>query len=153
MGLDIVKLDIAYCTDIAEILNSDNRLHMALTPNCPHKETAGQEYFDKCMAWESRKNGCNFIIINNGKPIGSISYCEKNYKIAGCGYWIKSNLWGNGYGTEAFSMFLPIIKNAGYKYVTASILKENEASLKIWAKYTTDIKESENRYIPTIKLS
>jgi len=39
------------------------------------------------------------------------------------------------------------------KYVSASILKDNIASLKIWANYTTSIKEDNYRYTPTIELT
>lgn len=39
-----------------------------------------------------------------------------------------------------------------YEYVTARIVKTNEASLRIWAKYTSDIKEDKDRYTPIIWL-
>lgn len=152
MGITIEKLDLVYCNDMAELLNSDEKLHLALSPDRPYTYITGQEYYEGCEAWAIRKNGNNFVILYDAKPIGSISYHKKNSLTAGCGYWIKSSLWGKGYGKEAFSMFLPIIKNADYKYVTASILKDNIASWKIWAKYTKDIQEDEYRYTPLIKL-
>lgn len=152
MGITIEKLDIVYCNDMAELLNSDEKLYLALSPNSPHTSITGQEYYDGCKAWEIRKNGNNFVVLYDEKPIGSISYHEQNSLTAGCGYWIESSLWGKGYCKEAFSMFLPIIKNAGYEYVTASILKDNLASWKIWTKYTKEIKEDEYRYKPLIKL-
>lgn len=153
MAIEIKKLDIAYCNDMSTILNSDEKLHLALTPNTVHIKITDNEYYDGCRAWETRKNGSNYVIFYNDMPIGSISYYKKNDITAGCGYWIKSSLWGKGYGKESFSLFLPIIKKAGFKYVTASILKNNNASLKIWAKYTTNIKEDFYRYIPTIELT
>lgn len=152
MFITVKKLDIVYCDDMAELLNSDKKLHLALSPNSPHTKITGQEYYDGCKAWEKRKKGNNFVILYDEKPIGSISYHEKNNLTAGCGYWIESGLWGKGYGKEAFSLFLTIIKNADFEYVTASILKENIASWGIWSKYTSDIKEDEYRYTPLIKL-
>lgn len=152
MGITIEKLDIVYCKKMAELLNSDEKLHLVLSPNRLHTSITGQEYYDVCKAWEIRKNGNSFVVLYDEKPIGSISYHKKNSSLAGCGYWIKSSLWGKGYGKEVFSMFLPIIKNAGCEYVTASILKGNVASWKIWMKYTIDIKEDEYRYTPLIKL-
>lgn len=152
MGITIEKLDIDYCRDMAELLNSDPKLHFALAPNKPHTRISGKEYYDVCKAWELRKNGSNFVILLDEKPIGSISYHNKDKLIAGCGYWIKSSIWGRGYGKEAFSMFLPFIKNAGFESVTASILKDNIASWKIWANYTKDINKDVDRYTPIIKL-
>ncbi|MDF2590434.1 MAG: hypothetical protein K0S41_4277 [Anaerocolumna sp.] len=152
MGITIEKLDIDYCRDMAELLNSDQKLHFTLAPNKPHTRISGKEYYDVCKAWELRKNGSNFVILLDEKPIGSISYHNKDKLIAGCGYWIKSSIWGRGYGKEAFSMFLPFIKNAGFEYVTASILKDNIASWKIWANYTKDINKDVDRYTPIIKL-
>ena len=152
MGITIEKLDIVYCNDMAELLNTDEKLHLALSPNRLHTSITGQEYYDVCKAWELRKKGNNFVVLYDEKTIGSISYHKENSLLAGCGYWIKSSLWGKGYGKEVFSMFLQIIKNVGYEYVTASILKDNVASWKIWTKYTIDIKEDEYRYTPLIKL-
>lgn len=152
MGITIDKLGIVYCRDMAELLNSDQKLHFALSPNKPHTRITRKEHYDGCKEWELRKNGSNYVILYDEKPIGSISYHNKNKLIAGCGYWIKSSLWGRGYGKETFSIFLPIIKNAGYEYVTASISKDNIASWKIWANYTKDFNEDEHRYAPIIKL-
>lgn len=152
MLITIKKLDMVYCNDMAELLNSDKKLHLALSPNSPHTKITGKEYYDGCKSWEIRKNGSNFVILYDEKPIGSISYHKRNDLMAGCGYWIESDLWGKGYGKEAFSIFLPMLKNAGFESVTASILKENTPSWKIWSKYTTDIKEDEYRYTPIIKL-
>ena len=153
MSITIKTLDIGYCNDLAELLNSDEKLHLALSPNSPLKNITGNDYYEGCRAWEVRKNASNFVILYNEKPIGSISFHKRDNLTAGCGYWIESSLWGKGYGKEAFSLFLPIIKKAGYKYVTSNILKSNEASLRIWAKYTTDIIEDEDRYSPIICLN
>lgn len=152
MTLEIIRLDIFYCETIANILSTDSRLHSSLSTNSPQVKITAQEYYDGCKAWEKRKHGHNFIITCDRIGIGSISYHRKNNDTAGCGYWIESSLWGKGIGTMAFSKFLPIIQNAGFKYVTANILKDNIASLQIWKKYTNDIKESEDRYTPLIKL-
>ncbi|WFR59991.1 GNAT family N-acetyltransferase [Anaerocolumna sp. AGMB13025] len=152
MGITLKTIDIVYCDYLAELLNSDENLYLALTPNSPRKNITGNDYYVGCKEWEVRKNGSNFVILYNERPIGSISFYKRDDSTAGCGYWIESLLWGKGYGKEAFSLFLPIIKNAGFEYVTANILKSNEASLKIWTKYTTDIKENEDRYAPIICL-
>lgn len=152
MNLDIIKMDIFYCEAIAKILSSDRKLHYSLSPNSLQAQITAQEYYNGCKAWEKRKDGYNFIIACDGLSIGSISYHRKNNDVAGCGYWIESSLWGKGFGTEAFAKFLPIIQNAGFKYVTANIIMENKASLQIWKKYTNDIKESEGRYTPLIRL-
>lgn len=48
---------------------------------------------------------------------------------------------------------LLIVKELGYASVTASILKENIASKKIWEKYNATFKEDDERYYPIIKLS
>ncbi|WP_026891771.1 GNAT family N-acetyltransferase [Lacrimispora aerotolerans] len=152
MGITIKIIDKVYCNDLAELLNSDEKLHLAFSLNSPRKNITGNEYYEGCKAWEIRKNGSNFVILYNERPIGSISFYKRDDSTAGCGYWLESRLWGKGYGKETFSLFLPIIKKAGFKYVTADILKSNEASLRIWARYTTDIKENDDRYFPIICL-
>lgn len=152
MDIEIIKLEKIYCDDIAEILSTDIKLHNAISSSTPLKRITGYEYYNGCLAWEKRKSGSNHIILYDEKPIGSISYHTIDNLTAGCGYWIKSNLWNKGYGKEAFSKFLQIIKNAGFKYVTASILKGNEASWKLWTKYTDHMKEDELRYTPIIML-
>ncbi|MGN6711273.1 GNAT family N-acetyltransferase [Anaerocolumna jejuensis] len=152
MKITIKELDTAYCNAMAELLNSDEKLHLALSPDSPHININGKEYYDGCKTWEKRKNGNNFVILDEDRLIGSISYHKISLLTAGCGYWIKSSLWGKGYGKEAFAGFLPVIKKAGFEYVTANIWKDNIASLKIWEKYTSDIREEEGRYIPLIKL-
>lgn len=152
MQIKIIPLELTYCNAIAEILSYDEALHKALAPNSPLKIITDREYYDGCRAWEERKNGRNFMILCDNVPIGSISYYKINKATAGCGYYIKSELWGKGYGTEVFALFLQMIKAAGFQKVTASILKDNEASLKLWTRYTTDILETQDRYTPTILL-
>jgi len=86
MSISIKELDIEYCKDMAELLNSDHKLHLALSPNKPLKNITGKEYYETCKLWEQRKNGRNHIVFYSDKPIGSISYCNKNKYLAGCGY-------------------------------------------------------------------
>lgn len=152
MKIEIKKLDLTYCDEIANILSSDEKLHTALTPNRPCRMISGKEYYEGCKAWELQKNGVNYVILDNGAPIGSISYSKKDALTARCGYWIKSSLWGKGYCTKSFALFLPIVKKAGFSFLTASIIKDNKASLKIWAKYTDNIKIHGDRYIPVVEL-
>lgn len=48
---------------------------------------------------------------------------------------------------------LLIVKAEGYTYVTASILKSNIASKRLWEKYNAIFQEDTERYYPIIDLS
>lgn len=111
------------------------------------------EYLSGCMKWENKKRGKCFAIVKGTKSIGSISFAYKDEKTASIGYWIKSNEWGKGFCSQAFQKMLLIVKEEGYTYVTASILKSNIASKRIWEKYNAIFLEDTQRYYPIMELS
>lgn len=45
MSIMIEKLDIVNSKDMAELLNSNQKLHFALSPNKPHAKITGKEYY------------------------------------------------------------------------------------------------------------
>ena len=48
---------------------------------------------------------------------------------------------------------LLIVKEEGYAYITASILKSNIASKRLWEKYNAIFLEDTERYYPVMELS
>lgn len=149
----VKQLSLKYGDELAEILSTDKKLHKELSPNSKLTTINGLEYVQGCIKWETKKRGRCFAIVKNDRAVGSISFVHKDDEIASLGYWIKSDAWGQGICTQAFKQMLLIVKELGYASVTASILKENIASKKIWEKYNATFKEDDERYYPIIKLS
>lgn len=151
--LKIREINEKYSNELAEVLSTDEKLHRQLSLNSKMMVIDGTEYLKGCRKWESKKDGKCFAVVNDNKAIGSISFAYKDEKTASIGYWIKSNEWGKGFCTQAFKEILLIAKREEYTYVTASILKRNIISKRIWENYNATFLEDIDRYYPTIELS
>ena len=150
--LIIKELDFKYSGQLAEILSTDEKLHRKLSPNSELTLISALEYMQGCKKWEATKNGKCFAIVWEKQAVGSISFRHKDDETAGVGYWLKSDMWGKGICTQAFKHIITVLQNTEYKYVTASILKENIASKRIWEGYNATFREDDKRYYPKIKL-
>ena len=150
--IEILKLDKTHSDILANILSADGALHEFLTPNQAMKLISGDEYYDGCLEWEKRKNGCCYTVLIDGVPIGSISFTHKADNTATVGAWIKSDLWNLGYGTQILSKFKGIVKAKGYKYLTGSILKSNPRSKRMCEKCGAAFTEDIDRWYPMFLL-
>lgn len=148
----IKELDCKYSGQLAEVLSTDEKLHRKLSPNSEMTTISALEYMQGCKNWEAIKNGKCFAIVWEKQAVGSISFIHKDDETASVGYWLKSDMWGRGICTQAFKHIIILLQNTGYKYVTASILKENIASKRIWEGYNTTFRKDDKRYYPIIKL-
>ncbi len=137
---------------MAKILSTDRWLHQELAGSLPIMRVTGDGYDAGCRAWEARKHGTCYAITNDGVAIGSISFAPAGDGAASVGYWIRSDLWNRGYGTCALMQMKEILKAAGYRSMTASILKTNSASKKVWEKCGAVFTESGERCFPHVTL-
>ena len=148
----VCKLNETYSEQLAEILSTDMKLYYILSPNAKMERIIGAEYLQGCKTWETKRQGRCFAIVEGNRAIGSISYSYKEEQIASVGYWLRSDMWGKGFGTQAFGQMLSIVRKAGYTKLTASILKDNIASKEIWGKYNAIFDMDDERYYPLIIL-
>ncbi|MFA7673894.1 MAG: GNAT family N-acetyltransferase [Clostridia bacterium] len=151
-SLEIVKLDRKYCDVLAKILSTDASLHKFLSPNQVMSEMFGEDYYNSCLNWETKKNGQNFCILFNKVPIGSISYAHKDTETASVGMWISSGYWNTGLGTQILKIFMEVVRSNGYSYLTGSIQKWNPRSKRMCEKCGATFKEDENKWYPTFIL-
>jgi len=134
--IEIVKLDMKYCNILAETMSTDTDLHVFLyqSPKQSIPIISATEYYERCRAWEAKKNGVNFCILADDIPIGSISYTHEANQTAGVGMWIASKYWNMGYGTTILGQFKQIVKEAGYAFLIGSIQKTNPRSKRMCEK-------------------
>lgn len=150
----MIRLEVfneIHCGALADILSTYKRLHGFLTKRTFMKKITAEEYYQECRAWEKRKPGKCFAICLNNMPIGMISYTLNQDELS-CGYWIGSDYWNCGYMTDTFQKFLLLLKNAGFRMVSAKIAKGNIASIKIWKRCHATILEDEEYYYPKLLL-
>ncbi len=152
--ITIQPLNLSHSKRLAEIISTDSKLHMKLSPSKPQESTSAEELYRVCKAWEDKNNAVCYCIINNGVPIGTISVSHRDFenKTAKCGYWIESNCWGKGYTTEAFKLAIEEARQAGIELLTASILKDNLASIALWKRQGALLREKDGRVFPTLIL-
>lgn len=146
------QLNEKYSDELATILSTDEKLHKELSPKSEMITISGTEYMQGCQNWETKKVGKCFAIVQDNKAVGSISFAHKDENTASVGYWIKSDMWGKGFCTQAFRQILLIVKDAGYTKVVGSIVKSNIASKKVWEKQNAIFSEDVERYYPLIQL-
>lgn len=70
-----------------------------------------------------------FAVINDGIIVGNTSLCRKTEDTVSEGIEILSEHQNNGYGVEAVSAVCEKAKARGYKFVTAQIRVDNDASI------------------------
>jgi len=150
--LQIINLDRKYCGILANILSEDVSLHKFLSPNQVMSEISGDDYYNGCLDWETKRDGHNFCILSNKVPIGSISYVHKGAEIASVGMWISSEYWNKGLGTHILKLFMKMVKESGYMYLTGTIQKWNPRSKRMCEKCGATFKEDENKWYPTFIL-
>ncbi|MDF2685580.1 MAG: hypothetical protein K0S55_761, partial [Clostridia bacterium] len=69
----IELLNITHSQRLAEIIGTDTKLHMQLTPSRPMKESTAEEFYNFCKSWCERTNSDSYAIILDDVPIGLIS--------------------------------------------------------------------------------
>lgn len=150
--MEILKIDLRYCNDLANILSTDFKLHKFLGTNEKMAEITGNDYYKGCLEWEDKRNACNFCILYKNMAIGSISYVHENLETASFGMWIASEYWNMGLGTDILKIFMKMVKENKYMYLTGSIQKCNLRSKRMCEKCGAIFKEDEDRWYPTFKL-
>lgn len=152
--ISIDNLTLQYSERIAEILSTDEKLHMMMNSSKPMKKTDAEEYFIVCSEWCKKRNAILFAILLDNVPIGSISICDIDFKsrAAKTGYWIESAQWGKGYMTKAFALVITKAKEMEIKTLTCSIRKDNPASISLWQKYGASITEKDDRIFPLLNI-
>lgn len=150
--LGIVRLSRENSGRPARILSTDHLLHGFLSPRQEMSEVTPEDYYEKCMEWERRKNGNCFCILLDNSPVGSISMVHNSEETASTGLWIESAYWNMGLGTEALTIFKEIVKRRGYKFLKASILKNNPRSKRIFEKCGAVFEEDDLRWYAAIAL-
>jgi ribosomal protein S18 acetylase RimI-like enzyme len=90
----------------------------------------------------------------DGIPIGLISLSQKDHETetVKCGYRIESSEWGKGYATKAFALIIKEAQKMGFKTLTCSILKDNNASVALWKRQGAALNFNDTRVIPILKI-
>lgn len=152
--ITIEPLNIFYSKRLAEIISTDEKLHMDLSASKPLESTSAEEFYRVCKAWEDKNSAVCYCILNNGVPVGTISVSHRDFenKTAKCGYWIESSCWGKGYTTKAFELAIEEARQSGIELLTASILKDNLASIALWKRQGASLQRKGGRVFPTLFL-
>ncbi len=106
----------------------------------PHKTLKDTKDFIAFQHSLYRKRKCTFFVIeekDTGTVIGTCSYVsfDDNYKVAEIGYSILSDLWNNGFATEAADALTGYaFECIGVQRVFARVLPQNEASVQVLLK-------------------
>jgi predicted nucleic acid-binding OB-fold protein len=89
-AITIEPLNIIHSRRLAEIIGTDEKLHMQLTPSKPMQKTNAGEFYNFCSSWCKRTNSDSYAVLLDGIPIGLISLSQKDHetKTVKCGYWI-----------------------------------------------------------------
>lgn len=111
VNITIEPLSIIHSKRLAEVIGTDEKLNMQLSPSKPLHESSAEDFYNFCISWCKRTNSDSYAVLLDGVSIGLISISHQNYetRTAKCGYWIESRLWGREYTTKALEL---IIKEA-----------------------------------------
>lgn len=136
--ITIKKYIKTHAKELSVILSFDLLLHSRLNPNEPLREISADSFHESTMEWELSRNAKCYTIISDEKPVGLISLTSIDHvkNTAKIGYWLKSDMWGKGIMTKAFSEIIQVAKELDIKKVSASIEVNNVASIKLWDKFT-----------------
>lgn len=77
---------------------------------------------------------------NNNKPFGYV--CLTDNESFDFGYGLKKEFWNKGYATEAAKEVIKLVKNAGYKFMTATHDINNPRSGEVMKKLGMQYKYS-----------
>lgn len=131
---------------LARILSNDVSLGEVLHPDQNFPISSSEHFYQSTKEWEEQNNAQCFAIMSDGVAVGmiSLSHIDKLNMSANIGYWIASSEWGKGIGTQAFNQMLDYARRLKLRKVSATIAKENLASIKIWQRHGAKISASGN---------
>jgi len=131
---DCLALDHLLCTD-AELIR------LGIGANDVPSQT-GKSFRDATEAWCVRTNSVSLAVVDrNDRAFGliSLSHIDDSERTGGIGYWIGSDYWGQGYGTESFALVLSLARKLGITSVSATINKNNTPSIRLWSHHNATI--------------
>lgn len=129
---------------LASLMRSDEILQKAADMSPAAKKETAAGLLKTVADWRDRRNTLVMAIVNEqDTAIGtiSLSHIDEAARTGGIGYWLASSRWGKGYATEAFGLVLGLAAELGLRKVSATIAKDNAASLRIWAKLGATMRE------------
>ena len=115
---------------------SDERVAKYTSWNA-HKSIAETRAYVEYMAGKTELSDYNWIIELDHKAIGSISVCYSDAvsEIAGIGYALGYDYWGNGYITEAAKAVIDFLfHTVHYRKIIAGCDSENVGSRRVLEK-------------------
>lgn len=138
--------------DLVTVLNSDDRLAAALG-GARRPLTVG-EFIGTNAAWAEKHRACIYAIAVDGVAVGTISLSriDEGEASAEVGYWLASEHWGRGHGTEAFRHLAEIARAKGIRRLSARMLKDNPASMAIWRRLGATFEDRGDRWQATLSL-
>lgn len=102
-----------------------------------HKNIADTRAYVEYIISKNSLSDYNWIIESDNKVIGSICVCysDEELEIAGIGYLVGYEYWGNGYATEAARAVVKFLfENVKYRKIIAGCDSENVGSSKVMEK-------------------
>ena len=131
---DCLALDNLLCSD-AELIR------LGIGANDEPSKT-GKSFRDDTEAWCVRTNSVSLAVVDrDDRAFGliSLSHIDDSQRTGGIGYWIGSDYWGQGYGTEAFTLVLSLARKLGITSVSGTINKNNTTSIRLWSRHNATI--------------
>ena len=123
---------------LGRLVYTDTALHEWGIGGSLKKIVPASEFLNDTIGWCRRNHAISMAILKNDElAIGliSLSHINEEEKSGGIGYWIGSDYWRKGYGTEAFALVLKLAIEMKLTHVLGTIDKRNEASQRIWQKF------------------
>lgn len=119
---------------LMDILNQDVALNAWLGTSMAQPLTL--ETFKRTgFEWQRSRQAVTYCIWTD-HPVGTISLSHRTAeRQARIGYWLASQEWGKGIGTQAFAQVLEIARQEGIRQVSATVARNNTASLRLWQRY------------------
>lgn len=148
--ITLSKINTHNSTGLAKILSNDKILLKQI--GSTQQKVTTKDFLQKTTKWQADTNSESYVILKENSSIGLISLSHKTKDSARIGYWIASNEWNKGYGTQAFNLLVEIAKNHGLKNITSTIDKDNVASLRIWEKAGAIIDKTSEKASATLLL-
>jgi RimJ/RimL family protein N-acetyltransferase len=149
--LTIRPLQEEHAERLVTILNNDGALRAELGTA---EVVAIEGFLQRLRVWMEEHRGTTYAIVLDRSPIGTISISQAGMGegTVRIGYWLASEYWNKGFGTEAFKQMLDVARGKGATTAIATIPKTSLASYKIWQKAGAMFEEGPEQFFARLEL-
>jgi RimJ/RimL family protein N-acetyltransferase len=130
--------ELADAQRISDLIGSWDVAHWLVRVPYPYRCEHATSWIERSNAERAAGAGFPFIIIDraSNRLVGSVDLSlEDGPSVGTLGYWLGTDFWGQGYGTEAARAVIDFaFGTLGLKEINASALPENERSIRVLEK-------------------